>query len=154
MEWNPSRIGPRWRKAIADAIWPELPRNWLPAHDLDAHKMVSDALSRLLDAMTGGGTCGLVECGRDGILCFRRLPTGQLVARGDYRYSPDVMAEFLEKNPDRDLVPIVVGKEGKEGNRWRVLDGHHRMRAYEVVQRNVPAILCFTEPGTGLIRLI
>lgn len=125
-----------------------MPRTWRPEHDLDARKMVDDALSRALDALTSEGRLSLSECLRDVHLELRHVPPGEIGERGDRRYSSDGLAEFLRKNPTLDLVPIIIGR-GRGSP--IVLDGHHRLRAYRATGRPALSLVLNIRPGHGHI---
>lgn len=149
--WHPAEIGPEWRRVVGDVLWSSLPRLWLPEYDSEAVAQLDQLLSRAMDGLTQGGRLdSLSECRVDAVLGMRHVDVAEIEQRGDRRYGPDVMAEFLRKNPTLDLVPIILGM--RKGRLW-VLDGHHRFRAYALVGRPALAYTCKLERGTGRIRI-
>lgn len=61
-----------------------------------------------------------------------------VVLRGDYRYDSTALTQYLINHPDKELLPILVGKTAAGEH---LLDGHHRWRAYLEAKRKP---LCLT----------
>lgn len=141
-------LGASWRDTLLEELWDKCPRWWDRVYDQDARFMLDQALSRMLDAMTEGGRVPLSTARFDGEVRIQRVPPERVEERGDFRYKSDHLAEWLRQNPDGDLVPLVCSRT-REG--YRVLDGHHRLRAYRMTGRNPLAAVVIVRPGTGLI---
>lgn len=101
-----------------------------------------------MDAMTKGGSLPISKCGKDGVVTLDLVQPDLLVGRGDRRYGSEGMADFLRRHPKNDLVPMVCGR--KAGS-VLVLDGHHRMRAYQSVGRPGLALIGEIRSGSGSI---
>lgn len=145
-----AELGASWREELLEVLWGKLPRGWDAPYDVDARHMLDQALSRLLDGMTAFATVPITELRTDGRVSIMRVPTELVEGRGDFRYRSDNLAAWLRENPERDLVPIVCSRT-RSG--YRVLDGHHRLRAYQAVGREPLAVVVSVRPGTGLITI-
>lgn len=151
MNWSVGELGADWRRQIGDQIWERIPKTWMGEYDREARTSLDQMLSRVLDGMTSGGHVAISECMKDGLVSLTRISPVSLSERGDRRYGSNNLAFFLQQNPDLDLVPMVCGVS--RGQPW-VLDGHHRMRAYELVGRDALTFIGTVVPGSGLVRLL
>lgn len=151
MIWSVREFGAGWRRSIGDRVWDALPRTWLPEYDRDARDQLNQLLSRVMDAMTVNGTREVAACNKDGLISLTKIDPASLSERGDRRYGSNNLAFFLRQNPSLDLVPMVCGVS--QGHPL-VLDGHHRMRAYEAAGRQALTFISTVVPGSGMIRLV
>lgn len=143
-------LGASWRETLIAEIWQRTERAWDPAYDSDARDSIDQALSRACSAMTEEGRVPLANSRFDSSVRIRSILPANVIGRGDFRYKSDRLTEYLRSNPDKDLVPIVCSRT-RDG--YRVLDGHHRLRAYAAVSaiRMALAVVITVTPGTGLI---
>lgn len=108
-----------------------LPRSWPTRFDRDAEDMCRQAVSRLVTAATRGGT--LPVRGRTGRVTVEWIPPTEIECRGERRYGSGALEDELRAG--RSLVPVVCGLR-PDGTRY-LLDGNHRLRAYDAVGTRV-----------------
>lgn len=149
--WRAADLGASLRVVVGDAAWEMFPHSWATEYDADARKSIDQILSRLIDGMTEYGSRSLENCGRDGEISLCRIPTCEIDGRGDRRYGPTNLALFLQENPGLDLTPMICGRL-KDG-RFRILDGHHRFRAYAKMGRDALVLVGRIRSGSGVITI-
>lgn len=135
--WDLNEIGASWREVVTNGIWESIPRTWDPAYDMDARHQLDQLLSRVLDAMTRNGSRKLSDSKISASIELSRLDPATVEGRGDYRYGPERMAQYLKRS-DLDLIPIVCSRTSAG---YRVLDGHHRLRASALAGKPVLAFV-------------
>lgn len=85
------------------------------------------------------------DAGKNIEITLRRIsPDESVHLRGDSRYSPKEMADYL-KSSGKELPPIQIGQT--EENGMHLLDGHHRWRAYQDAGKNPLAFVIKTTEG-------
>lgn len=127
-------------------MWNSVSKTWDRAYDRDAQFMIDQSLSRVLDVLTENGRVTLQDSKIDVTVTVERIDAAKVIERGDLRYRSDNLAEFLRKNPSYDLVPIVCAKTSSG---YRVMDGHHRLRAYRLAGRDPLSIVIHARRGRG-----
>ncbi len=141
--WDLVSLGASWRERVGNELFSLLPITWDPAYSPDARHGLDQLLSRINTALTDGGRRSFAECTGEARVELMHLDCDQVVGRGDRRYSSERLALALRR-PENDLVPILCSRL-KSGHQFRVLDGHHRLRAYELAKRPVLAfVVTFT----------
>ena len=143
-------LGASWRMTLLERLWAKCPFLWEAAYNHDARFMLDQALSRMLTAMTEDGRASVANLRYDGEVRIQRVPVDRIEGRGDFRYRSDNLVSWMRANPDMDLVPIVCVRT-RMG--YRVMDGHHRVRAYEAVGRMPLAAVVIVRPGSGLVTV-
>lgn len=137
-KWSLCELGASWRDTVREAFIGEMPVTWDPGYTTFAVEQLDQALSRVLTGLTGNGTTSLAESKLSATVRLTHVKTSLVEGRGDFRYRSDNLAEFLRRNPTKDLIPIVCSRTTRG---YRVLDGHHRVRAYEASKRDVLALV-------------
>ena len=133
-----------WR--IGKNEFKSMPRTWDPEYDSDVRQAFDTQIQRLIESMREDDSQKLRDIEKDGYLKLMRLPFDEVKQRGDYRYDSSDLAAVIEEGSD--LVPISVGARGEDGPYW-VLDGHHRLRAYDMAGKPALAFVAWTGPKEG-----
>jgi hypothetical protein len=145
-EWlnrNPNRS---WLNHVKNTVWSQLPapaKTWDSKYDVDARASLSSIIQRLVEDLTGGDLL-LEEATKAAFIEFRYVNPKELIHRGDTVYSSEKMADVVRSG--KDLAPIQAGANRPRGKVW-VLDGHHRMRAYILAGKSMPAWIGWTGSG-------
>ena len=122
---------------------PSSMKRWDRSRDGEALGSLRDVIGRVVEELRKGGKKVAQMTGR-GMIEYRYVKPDELEQRGDFRYGSQDLAKTIQSG--KDLVPIVAGSSDG-GKHVRVLDGHHRMRAYQIAGRPMPAFIGWVEPG-------
>lgn len=130
-----------WPTRITDAFWKDIPKNeqtWDRKYDTESRRELSSMVQRLFESMLYDSENfeyrKIKDVDTHGHLRLTRVPYDKLVSRGDLRYGSGDLAEVVKSG--KDLVPIAIGADSEKGP-FRILDGHHRSRAYALANRPV-----------------
>lgn len=138
-EWLAKNPNDSWDWHIKRTILSKLPasaKTWDSKYDADARAALYGIFQRLMESLTDNDDLPLEEVTKAAFIEFRYLNPDNLIHRGDRVYSSEKLADVIRSG--KDLAPIQAGADGPN-SKVRVLDGHHRMRAYSLAKKSMPA---------------
>jgi hypothetical protein len=130
---------------LADQLWnmiPQSAKTWDRVYDSDAKNTLVSQIRRGIETMqeTGDSRKRLKDIQGTLFITLTRVDPN-IHNRGDYRYSSEKLVDVL--NSGKDLAPVAVGSI--DGKTLHILDGHHRMRAYQEVGKKMLAFVVSIE---------
>lgn len=114
--------------------------NWEPQYHQEVVSVIYNGITRIKETIKQKGG-RLKTSPFFGYISIARIPTNKIVDRGDMRYGSEELASKIQQH--FDLVPVLIAEAGGV---FHLQDGHHRLRAYQMMQQPVLSFVIGVTP--------